>query len=142
MNTIEFMRVQGNYGLEAKDENGNIVHIDNSQDHGGENFGVRPMQLLLMGLGGCSAMDVISILNKQRQEIKAYKMIVKGEREEGKIPTLWKSAIIEFHLYGNIDEQKAQRAVDLSMNKYCSVSETLRRSGTELKWEVFVNKKL
>ena len=140
MNIVELERVHGDYGLEVKDANGHIVKIDNSPEHGGENFGVRPMQLLLMGLGGCSAMDVISILKKQRQNVQRYEMKISGEREAGKEPSLWKDVTVEFHLYGEVDEDKAQRAAELSMNKYCSVSETLKRSGTNLQWKVFVHK--
>ena len=72
------------------------------------------MQILLMGLAGCSAIDVISILKKQRQEVKDYKMIVNGEREKGVEPSLWKDIFVEFHIYGNVDEDKAKRAVELS----------------------------
>ena len=94
---------------------------------------------LLMGLGGCSAIDVISILKKQRQEIVDYKMNISGERETGKEPSLWKSVNIEFHLYGDIDPDKAARAVDLSVNKYCSVAATLMGSGTKITSQVFVH---
>jgi putative redox protein len=83
---------------------------------------------------------VISILKKQRQEVKDYKMIVAGEREKGAEPSLWKDVFIDFHIYGNVDEDKAKRAVELSMNKYCSVSETMRRAGTILKWNIFVHR--
>jgi putative redox protein len=137
---VELSRVQGDYGFEVKDAYGHTVKIDNSPEHGGQNFGVRPMQLLLMSLAGCSGFDVISILKKQRQEVKDYKMIVKGERESGVEPSLWKNVFVEFHVYGNVDEDKAKRAAELSMNKYCSVTETLRRAGAHLQWSVFVHK--
>jgi putative redox protein len=137
---VELSRVQGDYGFEVKDAYGHTVKIDNSPEHGGQNFGVRPMQLLLMSLAGCSGLDVISILKKQRQEVKDYKMIVNGERESGVEPSLWKNVFVEFHVYGNVDEDKAKRAAELSMNKYCSVTETLRRAGAHLQWSVFVHK--
>jgi putative redox protein len=137
---VELSRVHGDYGFEAKDAYGHTVKIDNSPEYGGQDFGVRPMQLLLMSLAGCSGLDVISILKKQRQEVKDYKMIVNGERESGVEPSLWKNVFIEFHVYGNVDEDKAKRAAELSMNKYCSVTETLRRSGANLQWSVFVHK--
>src|SRR2546428_1242208 len=98
MTTIEISRLQGDYGFEAKDENGHAVRMDTNPANGGEDFGVRPMQMLLMGLGGCSGIDVISILKKQRQQVKDYKMIVKGEREAGKEPSLWKEIELEFHI--------------------------------------------
>lgn len=137
---VELSRVHGDYGFEATDAYGHSVRMDTSPDHGGDNFGVRPMQMLLMGLAGCSAIDVISILKKQRQEVRDYKMLVKGEREAGKEPSLWKDIELEFHIYGDVDEDKAKRAVELSMEKYCSVSATLTRSGTNLTWNTFVHK--
>ena len=136
---IELERVEGEYGFEAKDANGHIVRLDTSPDNGGTNFGVRPMQMLLMGLGGCSGIDIVSILKKQRQTIDGFNMKIEGEREAGKEPSIWKNVTIIFELTGNIDPDKAKRACELSMDKYCSVAETLRRAGGELKWEVRVN---
>jgi putative redox protein len=139
MATIELARVKGDYGFEAKDENGHIVRMDSNPANGGWDFGVRPMQMLLMGLGGCSGIDVISILKKQRQDVKDYKMIVKGERETGKEPSLWKDIEVEFHIFGPVDKDKAERAVELSMNKYCSVAATLMGAGTKITWKTFVH---
>ena len=139
MPTIELARVSGDYGFEARDENGHLVKMDSSPESGGQNYGVRPMQMLLMGLGGCSAIDVIMILKKQRQEVRDYKMIIKGDREAGKEPSLWKNITIEFHLYGNVDEDKAKKAVELSLNKYCSVAATLTGSGTTITTETFIH---
>jgi putative redox protein len=139
MPKIELSRVSGDFGFEASDENGHVVKMDSSAESGGENFGVRPMQMLLMGLGGCSAIDVIHILKKQRQEVKDYKMIINGDREGGKEPSLWKNITLEFHIFGNVDEDKAQKAVELSIDKYCSVSATLEKAGAEIKYQVFVH---
>ena len=139
MIAINLKRVQGDFGFEATDANGHMVRMDSSLETGGENFGVRPMQMLLMGLGGCSAIDIVMILKKQRQEVKDFSISISGERETGKEATLWKEAKITFTLTGNMEVEKAERACELSMNKYCSVAETLRRSGTELTWEVVVN---
>ncbi|MBD0333463.1 MAG: OsmC family protein, partial [Chitinophagaceae bacterium] len=105
-------------------------------ESGGVNFGVRPMQLLLMGLGGCSGIDIVSILKKQRQTIDSFDMKIEGERETGVEPSLWKSIKIVFELKGDIDIDKARRACALSMDKYCSVAETIRRAGCELTWDV------
>ena len=139
MPKIELSRVQGDFGFEANDEYGHVVKMDSSPESGGENYGVRPMQMLLMGLGGCSAIDVITILKKQRQEVIDYKMIINGDREVGKEPSLWKTITIEFHLYGNIDEDKAVKAAELSIGKYCSVAATLAEAGAEISWKVFVH---
>ena len=136
---IELARVQNDYGFEATDAYGHKVQMDTSPESGGHNFGVRPMQMLLMGVAGCSAIDVISILKKQRQDVKDYKMVVKGEREAGKEPSLWQDIEVEFHIYGEVDEDKAKRAAELSIDKYCSVAATLKQAGTKVKWTVFVH---
>ena len=139
MPTIQLSRVHGDFGFEATDENGHSIKMDSSPESGGLNYGVRPMQTLLMGLGGCSAIDVISILKKQRQDVVDYKMSISGEREKGKEPSLWQTINVEFHLYGTIDEDKAIRAVDLSINKYCSVAATLMGAGAKITTQVFVH---
>lgn len=139
MPKIELTRVQGDYGFEATDENGHTIKMDSSTESGGQNYGVRPMQMLLMGLAGCSAIDVIHILKKQRQEVRDYKMVINGEREVGKEPSLWKGINIEFHIYGDIAQDKAEKAVELSIGKYCSVSATLEKAGADIKWQVYVH---
>jgi len=136
---VNLKRVHGDFGFEATDANGHMVRMDSSAETGGENFGVRPMQMLLMGLGGCSAIDIVMILKKQRQDVQDFAISISGEREEGKEATLWKNVNVTFKLTGNIEQEKAERACELSVNKYCSVAETLKRSGTNLKWSVVVN---
>ena len=136
---INLHRVNGDFGFEASDANGHMVRIDTSDESGGENFGVRPMQMLLMGLGGCSAIDIVMILKKQRQTIEDFSIKITGEREPGKEPSLWQNAKIIFMLKGTIDKEKAERACQLSMDKYCSVAATLKNGGTDLSWEVVVN---
>jgi putative redox protein len=139
MATIELKRVSGQFGFEAQDENGHTVKMDSSTESGGANYGVRPMQMLLMGLGGCSAIDVITILNKQRQQVQDYRMVISGNRESGKEPSLWQNVNIEFHLYGDINEDKAKKAAELSIEKYCSVAATLEKSGTKINWQIFIH---
>jgi putative redox protein len=139
MQAIELTREQVEYGFVATDVNGHRVQIDTSPETGGKNYGARPMQLLLMGLAGCSAIDVVKILNKQRQNVTDYKMVVRGEREHGKEPSLWKEIEVEFHIYGDVEPAKAQRAADLSIEKYCSVAATLRAAGAHIKYKVLVN---
>ena len=136
MVTIDIIRQSGDFGFEATDAMGHTIRMDSSPESGGENYGVRPMQVMLMGLGGCSGIDVVGILKKQRQEITYFAMHIEAERETGKEPNLWKTAKIVFTLNASIDEDKAKRAAQLSMDKYCSVAETMRRAGTEISWEV------
>ena len=136
---INVNRVEGDFGFEAVSDNGHTVKMDTSPESGGSNFGIRPMQVLLMGMGGCSGIDIVMILKKQRQSIDSFSMKIEGEREKGKEPSLWENVKVVFELTGNIDPDKAQRACELSMKKYCSVTETLRRGGTNITWEVRVN---
>lgn len=136
---VELSRVNDAFGFEAKDARGHVVRIDSSPETGGQDFGVRPMQLLLMGLGGCSGIDVLSILRKQRQQVDSFNIRVEGEREAGQDPSLWKEINVVFELKGNIDPDKAEKACALSMDKYCSVAQTLRKSGTDIRWKVEVS---
>ena len=133
---INLERKEGDFGFEATDANGHTVRLDSNPENGGINFGVRPMQILLMGLGGCSGIDIVSILKKQRQVVEGFKMKITGDREKGKEPSLWETVHIVFELKGNVDADKAKRACELSMDKYCSVAETIRRAGGELTWDV------
>jgi putative redox protein len=136
---IEVNRVNGDFGFEASDVDGHTVSLDTSPETGGLNFGIRPMQLLLMGLGGCSGIDVVSILKKQRQTVHSFKMHIDGEREKGKEPSLWADIHIVFELKGEIEPEKAKRACELSMDKYCSVAATLKNSGSQITWELKLN---
>ena len=136
---ITINRVDGNFGFEAKDALGHAVKIDSSIENGGTNYGTRPTQLLLMGLGTCSGIDIVAILNKQKQTIDKFSMLIKGEREKDKTPSLWETIHMVFELSGDIDEDKAKRACALSVDKYCTVAETLRRAGAKITWEVKVN---
>jgi putative redox protein len=136
---IELKRVDEDFSFEAKDVMGHTVRMDAGPDSGGHNAGVRPMQMLLMGLGGCSGIDIVSILKKQKQRIDDFTIEIDGTRPTGQEPSLWENVTITFHLKGEIEPGKAQRAVELSMEKYCSVATTLRGSGTHFTWTVKVN---
>lgn len=137
---VELERANEFSAFNAKDANGHIVKIDTSPETGGQNYGVRPMQLLLMGLGGCSGIDILSILKKQRQDVKGFRMSIEGEREPNVEPSLWEDITIVFEIEGNVDQEKAEKAVALSMEKYCSVAATLRKSGSDIKWKVVIKK--
>src|SRR5476651_2033779 len=120
MARIEINRVDDSFAMEATDTNGHSLRMDAAEAIGGHNSGIRPMQTLLMGLGGCGGVDILSILQKQRQQINAFKMVINGEREEGKEPSLWKHIHIHFQFTGTVDADKAKKACALSIDKYCS----------------------
>ena len=98
------------------------------------------MQMLLMALGGCSGIDIVSILKKQRQPIEGFRMHIEGEREKGKEPSLWTNVKVVFELRGKIDPEKARKACELSVEKYCSVAKTLRAAHCHIHWELKVIK--
>jgi putative redox protein len=122
---IEINRLNDGFHMEAQNEQGNTVHIDASPDIGGTNQGMRPMQLLLAAMGGCSSIDIINILKKQRQDLKDIKITVTGEREKDAIPSLFTEVHAHFRLFGDLDHDKVQKAVSLGVEKYCSVAKTL-----------------
>ncbi len=137
MNRIVMEKTEGDFGFEVKDQKNHSLKTDSSDESGGTNYGFRPMQLLLSALGTCSAIDMIAILKKQKQTIRQFNIVVEGEREENKIPSLWKEITILFTIQG-VDKDKAEKAAFLSMEKYCSVAETLRRAGTAITWKIDV----
>jgi putative redox protein len=139
---IEMKRLDDAFHFEAVSETGNIAHMDAGENIGGHNKGVRPMQMLLMGLGGCSAIDIVLILNKQRQKIEGFEISIDGERQQGKEPALWDKVDIHFKLRGTVDADKAKRAVELSLEKYCSVSRTLEIAGAKINYVLTVNDQL
>ena len=102
---IEFKRINDAYLMEAVNENGNTTLTDGSPDIGGSNLAMRPMQLMLVGLGSCSSIDVIHLLQKQRQDLRDIQLSVTAEREEG-----------------------------VSVEKYCSVGKLLEKTA-DITWD-------
>lgn len=139
MALLTAVKSKGAFGLTITDASGNSMQTDIPVEQGGEGSGLRPMQTMLAALVGCSTVDVVSILNKQKQEIADLKVEVDGSRESGKEPALWQKIHLRFLLAGNIEPSKAYRAVSLSMEKYCSVAETLRKAGADITFSLLVN---
>ena len=141
MALIQAARTDPEYGFDITDQDGHTIRMDIPADQGGGGTGFRPMQSLLAALCACSGVDIVGILKKQRQELTGLEMYVDGERAEepGADFALWKKVDVEFRLTGGIEPAKAWRAVDLSIGKYCSVAETLRRAGASIRWKLTVN---
>lgn len=125
---VEINRVDADFRMEAVNDKGNSIIMDAGVSDGGHDSGFRPMQLLLAALGGCSAIDLIAILRKQREPLNDVKITVTGEREAGVVPALYTEAHIHFKLFGTVNHDKAERAVALSVDKYCSVAKTLEKT--------------
>jgi putative redox protein len=133
---IEIKRLNDGFNLEAANEEGNTIRFDAAPDIGGTGLGMRPMQVLLSALGSCSTIDVISILKKQRQPLEDIRITVTGEREKDVVPSLFREAHIHFKLFGKIDTAQAERAVSLSVEKYCSVAKTMANTRITHSFEI------
>jgi putative redox protein len=125
---IELNRLNDGFHMEAVNEQGNSLQMDASPEIGGTNQGMRPMQLLLSAMGGCSSIDLINILKKQKQPLEDLKVTITGEREKDKVPSLFTDVHAHFTLFGDLDPDKVQKAVSLSVDKYCSVAKTLEKT--------------
>ena len=105
----------------GKSGSGHAVVMDGPPEAGGQNLGVRPMEMLLLGMGGCASFDVVSILEKMQQPITGCVAELQAERADSE-PKVFTRINIHFKISGKVDVAKAERAVKLSAEKYCSAS--------------------
>ncbi len=111
---------------------GHTVLMDGPETAGGQNKGIRPMEMLLLGIGGCASFDVISILQKSRQDVSDCYTEIEATRAEA-IPAVFEKIHILFTVSGsNLDESRVKRAVALSAEKYCSASIMMKKAGVEM----------
>jgi len=113
--------------------------MDSSAKFGGTEAGTRPMELVLIALGGCTGMDVASALEKMRVNYTDFKVTINGETAE-KYPKRFTKIHMKYSIRGDVPEEKLKRAIELSQTKYCSVSEILRKSA-ELTYEYEILRK-
>jgi len=112
--------------FEAKTGSGHILTMDGPPEHGGSNLAARPMEMVLVGLGGCSAFDVVEILEKSRQIVKDCQIEINAERADD-VPAVFTRIRMHFMIAGDgLNEKHVKRAVELSVDKYCSVAKMLR----------------
>ena len=117
----------------AKSETGHEILMDGPEDHGGVNAGPRPMETLLMALGGCSNFDVVHILKKSRQDIKSCEVQIEAARAEDEIPAVFTKVHLHFIVKGlSMKDSLVKRAVKLSADKYCSAAIMLSRGGVAI----------
>jgi putative redox protein len=111
---------------------GHTVVMDGPEDHGGRNMGVRPMEMLILGMGGCATFDVISILEKSRQNIEGCVVELIAERADA-VPAVFTKIHLKFIVTGRkLKEAQVKRAVSLSAEKYCSASIMMEAAGVEV----------
>lgn len=125
---ITLKRIGTPFHFEAKNGSGNSVHLDAAEEIGGTGHGARPMELFIMGLGGCTGIDVVMILEKQKQEITDFDMKIDADRKKEGDYSLFSNIHIEYLIKGTIDEDKLVRAIELSLQKYCSAAKTLEKT--------------
>ena len=135
---VSLERINKDYLFEVSNSDGKSVLLDNKSKSFGEIQGISPMELLLMGIAGCSSIDIIAILDKQKINPISLKMDVKGHRHENQVPALFYQIDINIYLEGSFSPEKAKRAAKLSFEKYCSVSKTLE-STAKINHKVYLN---
>ena len=122
----------GDVTFEAESGTGHSIMMDGPEEVGGQNQGARPMELLLLGTGGCALFDVVSMLTKSRQSFKAARVELQAKRVDA-IPAVFESINLHFVIIGEgVRESQVARAVQLSAEKYCSASIMLATGGVKV----------
>lgn len=112
------------FHFEAKGDSNVVVNIDSAPEIGGHGLGARPMELVLIGLGGCASIDLGLILQKQKQKLEDYKVDIQSRRNHTGAKE-FQSINLHFSLIGQLEKEKVERALDLTFTKYCSVALSL-----------------
>lgn len=122
----------GGAGFVGESGSGHAVVMDGPPDHGGRNIGPRPMEMLLIGMGACSSVDVVGILKKARQDVIHCEAHLEAERADA-VPAVFTKINMRFVVTGRgLKEAQVKRAVELSADKYCSASIMFSKAGVEV----------
>ena len=130
MKAMEFQCTNGDH----------LVTIDATKEHGGNNLGPSPKELLLNAMMGCTGMDVVSILSKMRQVIENFSMEIETVNTQ-EHPVHFKTALLKFYFSGNLEKEKIEKAVDLSLSKYCGVNFIVSKS-CDMSYQIHLNREL
>jgi putative redox protein len=130
---VTMNRIDGDFHFEAFGSDNIAVQIDAAAAIGGTNAGTRPMELLLMGIGGCSAIDIVLILKKGRQIVEDFKINIEGQRDANTEPAPFEKIHIRYWFKGDLKPKKVEDAIRLSMEKYCSAAVMLAKTA-EITW--------
>jgi len=125
LSKITMERINDHVNFKATNSTGNSILMDGSEKIGGSNNGVRPMETLLMGVAGCSSIDVVLILKKMKQDLKDIKVTVEATSKKVNDATEYDTINVHFDLWGALKQSKVEKAIDMSIQKYCSVSKML-----------------
>ena len=137
---INLIRKNDKFNFEAENSAGQTVELDAKPEIGGTGKGFRPMEMLLIGLGGCSGIDMVNVLNKQKEPLEDIRISIKATRKDEEMPPIFDVINIHFVLKGDLNLLKVERALALTFNKYCSVSNILGRSAEiKFSYEIMVD---
>lgn len=136
---LKLKKTEGIFGMELENEIGSKVELNATPNIGGELKGFRPMELLAGSLSSCSSIDVLNILNKQKIQPKKFEVDTDAQRRENETPSTFEHIHLVFKVSDEVHEDKFKRAIELSIEKYCSVSKILEPT-CEITWEVKIVK--
>lgn len=125
---VQLRRLNDAFHMEASNDLGLNIQMDASPDAGGHDLAMRPMQVVLAALGGCSTIDVVSILQKQRADLHDIGVEIEARRAHDQVPAVFTHIHLHYTVTGNIEADKVRRAIELSIEKYCSVSAMLAKT--------------
>lgn len=125
---IKLRKLKESLHFEAMNEAGRTVEMDAKASAGGTGQAMGPMETLISALGGCSSIDIVLLLKKFKQDLKDIQVEIQADRDPVQIPSLFIKIHAHYHLFGDLDPKKAEKAISLSIDKYCSVSQILKKT--------------
>jgi putative redox protein len=125
---VEIKRVHKAFGMDATNEHGATVKMDCTNTNGENAYGASPMELLLMGIGGCSSIDLEVILTKMHQNIENISATIEAEKEKVEQYNIFKTINIHYIITGDVDAEKVEKAINMSLGTYCSVAKILEKT--------------
>jgi len=125
---INVHRINDAYLMEARNENNRTMLMDANPEIGGGDEAFRPVQAMLASLGGCSGIDVLLILKKQKQQVDDFNIEIEAERAMDQTPAVVTGIHMKFVLKGKVEKEKLEKAIELSIDKYCTVAKMLEKT--------------
>jgi putative redox protein len=118
-------RVNNSVLFEASNGRGHTIKIEGSRDIGGQDSAPSPTELLLMSQAGCTAIDVVELLKKMRQPLEHLEIETEGHRAQDQVPKIFTGIHLHYKLYGDVNPEKADKAIAMSLSKYCTISKMI-----------------
>jgi putative redox protein len=125
---IKLARIESPMHFRAQNEMGMTVDMDAKPAAGGKGDGMGPMENLIASLGGCSSIDIVLLLKKMRQDLQDIQVSIDAERDPAQVPSLFIKIHMHFDLFGILEDKSVRKAIELSVDKYCSVAQILKKT--------------